>query len=166
MPTRSTSARARTGIRADCLAGRKSVSLGLLELDLERRAARRRDVDRAAGVMLAEPRRRRHREDRLERIAARELGTDDLGLALDAAERRCERDRHAVCGGGGLQRAPGGSGRRDQQKFAPLFADLGDLELSRFVVFAQAARGEPVGGNLQLFNQRCAARIHEARMIA
>ncbi len=60
----------------------------MLELELERPAVFRADIDGATRVVLAVPGRRADLQDLLDRQAALELGANDLGLARDAAKRR------------------------------------------------------------------------------
>jgi hypothetical protein len=57
-----------------------------LELDLRGAAAWRREVDGAAGVVLAEARRRDHAQDLVDCLAARELALEDRELVRGRAK--------------------------------------------------------------------------------
>ena len=74
------------GVRLQPLERRRAV-----ELRRQRPRSRRRDVDGAARVVLAESRRGVDGEDRVDRLPGRELAPDDVGLMADAAEARDEQ---------------------------------------------------------------------------
>src|SRR5688500_13157224 len=98
----------------------------LLEFDLELRRVVGRDVDRAAGVVLAVARRCADFEDRIEREPLLELAANDLGLALDAAKRRGDADRDAIGFCGCTHCVPRRGRRGSEQMLPPVSPDFRD----------------------------------------
>src|SRR5258705_4188106 len=67
-----------------------------LERLLERRAARRREVDGSAGVVLAVAWRRIHSQNLLDRLARGQLALENLPLIIEAAKSWNEHPPHAI----------------------------------------------------------------------
>jgi len=116
---------------------------GTFELFLERGKARRRHVERAAGVVLAVAGRGTDPQDLIDRLAAGKLPPQQIELIRGAAKRRYDVQFDAVAGRGGAHPLPGARGARGEPLIAPLRVTANVFDATCFAHAAQSA-GAPI----------------------